>query len=86
MASPATNDPDRARLEELSGELRDAIFAALQTHALIAASLDESRSEVDRLLMLDALDPLELRRVIGRARRMLDAWRNMSAAGTARSR
>lgn len=86
MASPGTNDPDRAELDELSAELRDAIFAALQKHALVAASLDESRSEVDRLLMLDELDPLELRRVVGRARRMLEAWRNMTGVGSARSR
>lgn len=86
MASPATNDRDRTELEELSAELRDAIFGALQTHALLAASLDESRGEVDRLLLLDEIDPLELRRVVGRARRMLDAWRSMSGIGSARSR
>lgn len=86
MASPETNDSDRAQLAELVAELRAAILAALQKHALIAASLDESRSEVDRLLMLDELDPLELRRVVNRARRMLDAWCNMSGAGSARSR
>jgi len=86
MASPATKDPDRAQLEELSAGLRDATFAALQRHSLVAASLDESRSEVDRLLMLVELDPLELRRVVSRARRMLEAWRNMSGVGSARSR
>ncbi|HEX6839118.1 MAG TPA: hypothetical protein VF334_21210 [Polyangia bacterium] len=86
MASPATNDPDRAQLEELSAALRDATFAALQKHSLVAASLDESRSEVDRLLMLDERDPLELRRVINRARILLDAWRNLSGVGSARSR
>lgn len=86
MASPATNDRDRAELEELSAELRDAIFAALYKHALVAASLDESRSEVDRLLLLAELDPLELRRVVGRARRMLDAWCNIAGLGSTRSR
>ena len=86
MASPGTNDSNRAELEELCAELRDAIFAALHKHALVAASLDESRSEVDRLLLLDEIDPLELRRVVGRARRMLDAWRSMSGIGSARSR
>lgn len=86
MSLPGADDPERARLEELSAELRGAIYAALQTKSLIAASLDEARSEVDRLLMLGRFEPLEYRRVVVRARMMLDAWRNMSGTGSARSR
>jgi hypothetical protein len=86
MGSPEKNDPQRARLAELSAELRDATYAALQTQSLIAAALDEARNEVDRLLMLDALEPLQCRRVERRARMMLDAWLNMTGTGSARSR
>jgi hypothetical protein len=86
MASPEINDPQRTRLAELSAELRDATYAALQTQSLIAAALDEARNEVDRLLMLDERDPLQCRRVERRARMMLDAWLNMSGTGTAGSR
>ena len=86
MSLPGSDDAERARLEELSAELRDAIYAALQTKSLLAASLDEARSEVDRLLMVGRFEPLAYRRVVVRARMMLDAWRNMSGTGSARSR
>jgi hypothetical protein len=86
MGSPENNDPQRQRLEQLSAELRHATYAALQKQSLIAASLDEARSEVDRLLMLDELDPLQCRRIATRGRMMLDAWLNMSGVGAARSR
>ncbi len=86
MPSSKSDDPARARLTELSAELRDATYAALQQQSPLAASLDESRSEVDRLLMLDGFEALEYRRIATRARRMLDAWRNMAGSGSARSR
>ncbi len=63
--------------------MREATCAALQSQSLIAASLDEARSEVDRLLMLDSVDPEERRRVVARAQLLLDGWRNMAGGGAA---
>jgi hypothetical protein len=40
---------------------------------LVAASHDESRAEVERLLLLETIDPAESRRFAGRARRNMRA-------------
>jgi hypothetical protein len=76
--------PDRRRLEELAVELREAIFGALERRWLLAQALDETRSEIERLLMMDVIERAEARRAIARAEVMLDAWSGLS--GTARSR
>ena len=81
MSSANADDPDRARLAELSLTLREATREALATHSLVAASLDESRSEIDRLLMLESIDDADCRRVVIRAQIMLDAWRSSYGAG-----
>jgi len=76
--------PDRQRLEELAVELREAIFGALERRWLLAQALDERRSEIERLLMMDVIERAEARRAITRAEVMLDASSGLS--GTARSR
>ncbi|HXU68745.1 MAG TPA: hypothetical protein VN947_05425 [Polyangia bacterium] len=76
--------PDRQRLEELAVELREAIFGALERRWLLAQALDETRSEIERLLMMDVIERAEARRAITRAEVMLDASSGLS--GTARSR
>jgi hypothetical protein len=77
---------DRNCLQELSVKLRDATCVALQNRSALARSLDESRGELERLLMLSAIDPMERRRVVVRAQMMLDAWQGMAAGMPARSR
>jgi hypothetical protein len=75
---------ERARLTELSARLREATCAALAYRSALARSLDESRGELERLLMLRAVDPVECRRVVVRGQMLLDAWRSMAAAASAR--
>lgn len=84
MSSPPSSEaPERQRLQELAVALRDATCDALARRWVLAQALDESRSEIERLLMLDRLDRTEARRVLTRAEVMLDAWRGLSghAAG-----
>jgi len=78
MSSQFDND-DRKRLEHLSARLRTATCAAVGSRSALARSLDESRSELERLLMLSTIDPSEQRRVVVRAQMMLDAWSSMAA-------
>jgi hypothetical protein len=76
----------RKQLEELSTRLRDATWAALENRSALARSLDESRGEIERLLMLSAIEASEHRRAIVRAQMMLNAWEGMAAGSLARSR
>ena len=73
--------PERQRLRELADELRAAACGALARRWVMAQALDESRSELERLLMIEELDAHESRRAIARAEVMLDAWRGMTGAG-----
>jgi len=77
---------ERKRLEDLSAQLREATCAALDNRSALARSLDESRSELERLLMLSTIDAAECRRVVIRAQMMLDAWHGMAAGMFARAR
>lgn len=83
MASAEPLDPERLRLRALSIRLRDATCAAVANQSILASALDESRSELERLLMLDRIDDAERRRVVVRARMMLDAWHGMSGISAA---
>jgi hypothetical protein len=74
--------PDRQRLEELSAVLRQATMLAFQRRSPLARSLDESRCELERLLMLAMCDPTEYRRAVIRAQLILDAWRSTSGAAS----
>ena len=85
MAAQADRN-DRTWLEELSTKLREATCAAVQNRSALARSLDESRGELERILMLSTVDPMERRRIVTRAQMMLDAWHGMAAASFARSR
>jgi hypothetical protein len=85
MAADADRN-DRTSLEELSAKLREATCAAMQNRSALARSLDESRGELERLLMLTTVDPMERRRIVVRAQMMLDAWQAMAAGSFARSR
>jgi hypothetical protein len=69
----------RERIEGLFAQLREAAATALARHAIVASKLDDSRGELERLLMLEHLDERETLRAIGRAQLMLDAWRGMLA-------
>ena len=70
-------------MRELSTLLREATYDAMMRASVMAAALDESRGEVERLLMLDVIDPDERRRVVARAQMMLDAWRGMAGGSSA---
>ena len=76
----------RRQLEELSTRLREATWAALENRSALARSLDESRGEIERLLMMSAIEATEHRRAIVRAQMMLNAWEGMAAGSFARSR
>ncbi|HWE27522.1 MAG TPA: hypothetical protein VHB97_05935 [Polyangia bacterium] len=76
---------ERTRLQELAAQLRAATWDALQNRSTLARSLDESRGELERLLMLSAIDAAERRRVVVRAQMMLDAWRGMAVSMVARA-
>lgn len=69
---------ERGRLEQLSLHLREATLDALANGSALARALDESRGEVERILMLSAIDSSECRRIVIRARMMLDAWQGMA--------
>ena len=77
---PGQEEPTiRQRLEELFALLREAATAALTRHAVVASKLDESRSELERLLMLEIVDERDAQRAITRGKLLLDAWRGMVA-------
>lgn len=76
---------ERKQLEYLSARLREAACAALEARSALARSLDESRAEIERLLMLSAIDGTESRRAMTRAQMMLNAWQGMTAGQFARS-
>jgi hypothetical protein len=77
----------RERIEELFVQLRGAAAAALSRHAVVASKLDESRNELERLLMLENFDERDALRAIGRAQLMLVAWKGMIAVpASSRSR
>jgi len=80
------DEKKRRRLEELSARLREAAWAAFANRSALARSLDESRSEIERLLMLNAIDAIEHRQAIVRAEMMLRAWEGMAAGSIARIR
>lgn len=84
MAASADRN-ERARLEQLSARLREATLDALASRSALARALDESRGEVERLLMLSAFDAYECRRVVMRAQMMLDAWQGMTLGLVARA-
>ena len=67
----------RDRIEALFGQLRVAATAALARHPIVASKLDESRGDLERLLMLERFEEADALRAIGRAQLMLDAWRGM---------
>jgi hypothetical protein len=67
----------RSRLEELFTQLRDAVASAFARHSGFASKLDESRAELERILMLDNCDESVAQRAIGRAQMMLDAWHGL---------
>jgi hypothetical protein len=81
----ATKGSERKQLEELSARLREAAWAALEARSALARSLDESRAELERLLMLSAIDATESRRAVTRGQMMLNAWQGMAAGQFARS-
>ncbi|MCU1278560.1 MAG: hypothetical protein JWM53_2106 [bacterium] len=85
MSAPL-DQRERTRLEELAAKLRDATCAALAYRSALARSLDESRGELERMLMLNVVDAIECRRVVIRAQMTLDAWRSMAAVASARPR
>ena len=68
---------ERTRMRDLSARLREATCAAIETRSTLATALDESRSELERLLMLERFEEHEALRALGRAQLMLDAWRSM---------
>ena len=70
-------------MHDLSLLLRAATCDAMARRSVMATALDESRGELDRLLMLDVIDANEGRRVVARAQMMLDAWRAMAAGNAA---
>lgn len=84
--STSADRQDRKRLEDLAAKLREATWAALENRAALARSLDESRGELERLLMLSTIDATECRRVVIRAQMMLDAWQGMAVNMFARAR
>ena len=71
---------DRQHLQELADVLRDAACGAFARRWILAQALDESRGEIERLLMLQRVDAAEARRIVTRAEVMLDAWRGLSGA------
>jgi hypothetical protein len=78
-------DPnDRQRLVQLSQVLREAAVIALSTRSALARSLDESRLELERLLMLGRCDATERRRIVIRANMILDVWRGIASAAASR--
>jgi len=80
--------PERIRrreLEELSAKLRTATAAALEIRTTLARSLDDCRGGMERLLLLSAIDALEYRRAVVRARMMLNAWQRVAAGALGRS-
>lgn len=81
-----TNAADRKGLEELSARLREAAVAALESRSALARSLDESRTEIERLLMLSAIDATESRRAVVRAQMMLHAWQGLAPGQAAGAR
>ncbi|MCA1663622.1 MAG: hypothetical protein LC659_05030 [Myxococcales bacterium] len=83
MSTRQGNELERQRMRELSTLLRQATCDALVRHSVMATALDESRGEVDRLLMLDSVDASERRRVVQRARMLLDAWRGLAGGSSA---
>jgi hypothetical protein len=82
MSSRREDELERDRLRELSTLLRRATCDALARASVMATALDESRGEIDRLLMLDVIDANERRRVVQRAQIMLDAWRGMAGGSS----
>jgi hypothetical protein len=82
MSSP-NELPNQESLHELAAALREATCAALERRWMLAQKLDESRSEIERLLMLREIDPAESRRVVQRAQVMLDAWRSLAGSQAA---
>jgi hypothetical protein len=83
---PSIEMSERQRLQELAAVLRDATCDALARRWILAQALDESRSEIERLLMIDGVDVGEVRRVVTRAEVMLDAWRGLTGIAAGRSR
>lgn len=84
--SPPADRRERQRLEDLAAKLREATWAAMENRSALARSLDESRGELERLLMLSTIDAAECRRVVVRAQMMLDAWQGMAVNMLARAR
>jgi hypothetical protein len=68
---------ERQRMQQLSAVLRDAACAALARQSILAGALDETRGELERLLMLDRVDTEVRRRAVVRAQIMIDAWRGL---------
>jgi hypothetical protein len=85
MSTPADR-PERKRLEDLAAKLREATWAALENRSSLARSLDESRGELERFLMLSTIDAAECRRAVVRAQMMLEAWQGMAVSTVARAR
>ncbi len=84
--SPPVERPERQRLQKLAALLRDATCDALARRWILAQALDESRTEIERLLMIDAVDGAEARRSVTRAEVMLDAWRGLTGTVAGRAR
>jgi hypothetical protein len=77
--SPPIDFTDQQRLHQLAVALREATCDALDRRWMLAQKLDESRNEIERVLMMSEIDPAEARRIIYRAEVMLDAWRSLGA-------
>jgi hypothetical protein len=68
----------RQQIEAVFVQLREAVAMALGRHTIVASKLDESRSELEVLLMLDDIDEPEAQRALGRAQLLLDLCRGMA--------
>ena len=80
---------DRQHLQELAGVLREATCGAFERRWILAQALDESRGEIERLLMLERVDAAEARRIDhprrGHARRLARPVGRRSRASRRRS-
>jgi hypothetical protein len=76
---------ERQRLLQLSRRLREAAVTAVSVGSGLAGLLDESRLELERLLMLASCDNGERRRIVIRANMILDVWQGLAGRAPARS-
>jgi hypothetical protein len=79
--APRTENLDgdvAAALAHLAAELRAAVACAIAANSSLASMLDSCRSEVERIRMLGDVPAEEVRRVLGRCRMVLGAWRAIS--------